>query len=246
LADLAAGSTANFQYYFETQEFNFTPVQGATGTMYWAVHHSNAQMKLYKWPESSSTISSALVDVPAWTFGFKGAMICTSPDHLNWCARSDSRITGGWVSNGVLGFLWNANQDSAHGFPYPYVNVATFKEAGFVYSSNPKLWSPNFAYMFGYASPNNVAGEFGIIAMYGGGLYYPSIAAGIVDSASGTPVPYQIVTIRSGNHAASTYGDYIRDRPIDGVGRIWIGSGYTPQGCSDGSCVEPWFYAFGR
>jgi hypothetical protein len=131
LAQLSAGSTAQFQYYFETQEFNFTPVQGATSTMYWAVHHSNTQMKLYKWPETSSTINSALVNVPAWTFGFRGTMVCTSPDNLNWCARSDSRITGGWVTNGVLGFLWNANQGS--GFPYPYVNVATFREADFAF-----------------------------------------------------------------------------------------------------------------
>jgi hypothetical protein len=100
--------------------------------------------------------------------------------------------------------------------------------------------------MFGYASPNNVPGELGIVAIYGGGLYYPSIAAGIVDSASGTPPPYQIVTIRSGNHAASGYGDYIRDRPINGIGRIWIGSGYTLQGCSAGNCVEPRFYSYGR
>jgi hypothetical protein len=126
------------------------------------------------------------------------------------------------------------------------VNVATFREAGFSYISNPKLWSPNVAYMFGHASPNNVAGELGIVAIYGGGLYYPSIAAGIADGSSGTPPPYQVITIRSGNHAASAYGDYSRDRPINGVGRIWVGSGYTLQGCGDASCVEPRFYAFGR
>jgi hypothetical protein len=244
LSELSAGTTVHFQYFFETQEFNFTPVQGATNTMYWAVHHSNAQMKLYKWPETSSSISTSLVNIPAWNYGNRGTMICTTPNQFNWCARSDSRITGGWISNGVIGFLWNAKQGS--GFPYPYVNVVTFREAGLTFLSNPKLWNPNLAFMFGYASPNNVPGELGIVAIYGSGQYYPSITAGIVDSSSGAPPPYNLVTIRSGNNAASSYGDYIRDRPINGVGRIWIGSGYTLQGCSTGSCVEPRFYAFGR
>lgn len=244
LSPLSLGQTVNFQYFFETQEFNFTPVQGSTtDTMYFAVHHSNAQMKLYRWTAGDG-ISFRLVNIPVWNFGFRGNMVCSSPDSLNWCARSDSRITGGWVSNGIIGFLWNARQGS--GFAYPYVNVAIFRETDFSFLSNPKLWNSNFAFMFGYASPNNIPGELGIVAMYGGGFYYPSIAAGIVDGASGTPPPYQLVTIRAGNHAATGYGDYMRDRPFNDIGRFWIGSGYTLQGCTSGNCVESRFYAFGR
>jgi len=247
LTPLSLGQTVNFRYYFETQEFNFTPVQGATDTMYWAVHHNNAQMKLYKWPETSSSISSKLVNVPAWTFGFRGNMICTSPDHLNWCARSDSRITGGWISNGIIGFLWNAGQ--GNGFPYPYVNIATFRQSDFGFLSNPKLWNQNIAYMFGFAHPSNLPGELGLVAIYGGGLFYPSIAAGTA-VVGGSP-PFNLVTIRSGDHAASKFGDYIRIRPLPQqnpliAGQFWIGSGYTPQGCSDTNCAEPRFFAFGH
>jgi hypothetical protein len=197
-------------------------------------------MKLYKWVEGGG-ISTALRNIPAWNYGVRSTMICTSPDNFNWCARSDSRITGGWVSNGIVGFLWNAKQGS--GFPYPYVNVATFRESSLTFLSNPKMWNPNFAFMFGFASPNGIPGELGIVTVYGGNQLYPSIAAGVVDSGSGPPPPYQLISIRSGNHAASAYGDYIRDRPLQ---RIWIGSGYTLQGCSSGNCVEPRFFAFGR
>jgi hypothetical protein len=244
LAQLSLGQPVFFRYFFETQEFNFTPVQGATDTMYWAVHHSNSQMKLYKWQESGSSINFKLVNIPAWNFGLRGNMNCPGPDTLNWCARSDSRISGGYFSQGVVGFIWHAKQGS--GFPYPYVNIATFRTSDFGFLTNAKLWNPNFAFMFGYASPLNNPNKVGIVAIYGGGLYYPSISAGVVDSRDPPPPPFHLLNVKSGTNGASAYGDYIRDRPVNGLGPYWIGSGYTLQGCSGGNCVEPRFFAFGN
>jgi hypothetical protein len=244
LSQLANSQPVNFKYYTENQEFSFTPVQGAKDTMYWAVHHSNTQMKLYKWVEASSSINTRLVDVPAWSFGFRGTMLCPAPDGHNWCARSDSRISGGYLLGDVVGFVWHAKQ--GNGFNYPYVNIATFKTSDLSFVDVKKLWSPNLAFMFGFISPISSPASLGLVSLYGGGSYYPSIAAGVIDSYTGPNPPFQLITIRSGDHATDVSGDYMRDRPLNGVGPYWIGTGFTLQGCSTSNCVQPQFFAFGR
>jgi hypothetical protein len=240
LKQLSSGSTVNFQYYYETNQFNYTPVQGATNTMYWAVHNTNAQMKLYKWIESTNTINIAYRNTPAFTWG---SMSCPGPDGLNWCARSDSRILTGWINNGEVGFAWNVKQGGA--FTYPYVNVVIFKEAGLTYKSNPILWSPNIAWMYPFFSPDS-KGNIGFVSYYGGGSYYPSIAAGIINSATGTPPPYQAYNIVSGKNGAEKWGDYDRTRPLSGIGPLFQGSASTLQGCTTGSCLEPRYFIFGQ
>ena len=75
-------------------------------------------MKIYKWVDNANGISIYTRNIPGWTYGWAGSpMICTSPDGLNWCARSDSRITGGFVANGKIEWYWNARQGA--GFPFP-------------------------------------------------------------------------------------------------------------------------------
>jgi hypothetical protein len=239
LNQLSSGSTVNFQYYFETNQFNYTPVQGATDTMYWAVHNTNAQMKLYKWSESTNTINIAYRNTPAFQWG---SMSCPGPDGINWCARSDSRILTGWINNGEIGFAWNVKQGGS--FTYPYVHVVVFKEAGLTYKSNPVLWSSNIAWMYPFFSPD-FSGNIGFVAYYGGGSYYPSIAAGIINPATGTPPPYPAYSIVLGKNGADRWGDYDRTRPLSGVGPLFEGAAATLQGCTTGSCLEPRYFIFG-
>ena len=239
LSQLSSGSTVNFQYYFETNQFNYTPVQGATDTMYWAVHNTNAQMKLYQWSESTNTINIAYRNTPAFQWG---SMSCPGPDGINWCARSDSRILAGWINNGEIGFAWNVKQGGS--FPYPYVHVVIFKEAGLTYKSNPVFWGQNIAWMYPSFSPDS-SGNIGFVAYYGGGSYYPSIAAGIINPATGTPPPYPAYSIVLGKNGADRWGDYDRTRPLSGVGPLFEGSAATLQGCTTGSCIEPRYFIFG-
>jgi hypothetical protein len=245
LNQLSTASAVSFTYYTTTGEFNFVPVQGATTTMYFAVHHSNSQMILYKWPETSSSISIYTRNIPAWTFGNRDTMVCPGPDGLNWCARSDSRITGGFVKPGVVGWYWNAKQGA--GFPYPYINAATFRDSDLAYIGRPFLWSSAVAWMYGFMAPRP-NGDLGIVAFYGGGSYYPNFAAGVADVYSGTPPPYQMYNIVSSTNGAQRWGDYDRVRLYAGsnLGPWWEASGYSMQGCSDNPCAQPRFVVFGR
>ena len=241
LKDLSMSSKVHFQYYSESSQFNYTPVQGATKIMYWAVHNTNAQMKLYKWDETSNIISIGYRNHPAFQWG---EMKCPGPDQLNWCERSDSRILAGWVRDGEVAFAWNVKQGGS--FNYPYVNVIIFKENGLTYKSNPIMWNPTTAWMFPSFAPNFSDGQIGVVAYYGGGSFYPSIAAGVFKTSIDNPPPYPMYNIKSGTNGAERWGDYDRARPLSGAGPLFEGSAVTLQGCISGDCIEPRYFIFGK
>jgi hypothetical protein len=261
LDDLARGVAPSFSYYNDPRDtagnlFTFTPVQGATNTMYWAVHLSNDAMRIYQWNEASNIVKTFDRSVPPWAFLLRGDGDCPGPDKINWCARAMSKITGGWIQNDTVGFLWNADKGgiSAHGatFPYPYINAATFKvNSDMKYQGRPYIWSPNFAWLYGFASPNN-RGDVAVSAVFGGGKYYPSMAAGIYNNQNVSGHPWNMIKLVNGTNGPSAtqspfeWGDYLRVRPFSGVGPTWIASGWTLQGGVQDLNVEPRYFIFGK
>lgn len=239
LEQLKQGSDITYEYISETEEFNFAPVQGETDTMYAALHHSNTQMKIYKWPDASSTVDLFQRNIPVWQYGFGGNMDCSTPNGIDACDRSDSRILGGSVADGNVTFLWNARQDNT--FSYPYVNVVTFNEAGMTYLDNNPIWNPNFAFMYGDMAPNQ-NGDIGIITMYGGGPFYPSIALG---AKLKNNMQYDLLSVSQGNAANSAMGDYLTVAPDSGEGPTFRAGGYILNGCGSNNCVESHYYSFG-
>jgi hypothetical protein len=256
LDDLRDAVPPAFSYYYDSSDrvFTFTPVQGAKDVMYWASTLSNSEMRIYAWAENQpwTQISRADVAIPAWTPASTIGMSCPSIGGNDMCRRADSRITAGWMSgNDTIGFFWNADRggQSVHGatFPWPYINAATFNVNNMSYQGRPYLWSPDFAFLYGSGSTNN-RGDVGIEITYGGGDRYPSLAAGIADSISGNPPPWDLTTLMVGTNAPASneWGDYITTRTYNGSGDSWISVGFTLQGCSADSCIEPRYFVFGR
>ena len=105
----------------------------------------------------------------------------------------------------------------------------------------------DFAFLYGSASANN-RGDIGIELVYGGGDRYPSLAAGIADSISGNPPPWDLTTLMVGTNGPSRgeWGDYITTRPSNGSSDSWISVGFTLQGCNMDNCIEPRYFVFGR
>jgi hypothetical protein len=256
LSSLASGSSIVFNYFehpFEGRgRRTVTPIQGATDTMYLGTHLSNDQMRIYKWPEASGTYFWYDRNIDSWTASARGSMHCASPDGFNWCAFADNRVLGGWIQNGVVGFLWNVGE--GNGFKYPYVNMATFGGADLSYQRRPLVWNDNYAWMYGHVSPNSRG--LGLAAYWGGGGNYPILNAAIADSYVPAPAPWQMNWIASGTNAPALqrWGDYIRVRPLNGDSScpLWIGSGYILNGGSGSTTamVEnsmfPYYYIFGR
>lgn len=251
LDDLGKASTnVSFNYYDDESVFTFTPVQGATDTMYWAAHLSNSRMRIYEWPDilsdNNNSIASFDRDIPAWTTDSRGAISCNNgPDGKDWCGRSDTRILNGWITHDTIGFIWIAAQ--GNGFPWPYLNAAEFKISnGMTYFGRPYLWSSDKAWMYGFVSPN-AYGDLGIVASVGGRNLYPSVAVGVNDKSNESHSPWDMKILINGTNGPSEnrWGDYLRIRPFSGSGLTWAASGYTLQGGSRGDFIEPRYLVFG-
>jgi hypothetical protein len=225
------------------------PAQGATTTEYWGDHRGfNNSFRVLWNPENSGTIS--WVDRAIAAFNFEnGDGSCPGPTGLNWCARGDSRILAGWVrqreyeSVGQVGFMWNGRQGG--GFPLPYVEAATFRQDTLDYTGRPLIWSDSFTWQYPFASPN-ARGDLGVTVSGGSTATHPSTLFAIDDDYNGTPPGWENIFLRVGNAGATAWGDYIRNRPHQPQGLVWISTGHTQQGGTSGANTEPGYYVVGR
>jgi hypothetical protein len=256
LVSLAAHSAISFGFFehpFQAQgRRTVTPVQGATDTMYFGTHLSNDQMRIYKWPDASNTISWFDRKIAAWTPSARGSMSCSGPDGFNWCSFADNRVLNGWIRNGVVGFLWNVGQGG--GFAFPYLNSATFAIPDMSYRDRPLIWNPNNAWMYGFASPNGRG--LGLVAFAGGGASHPQINIAVSDNFQSSP-PWHMSGVASGTNgpSAQRWGDYLRVRALNGNTSscsLWMGTGYVLQGDSGqpagqvSNSIFPHYFVFGR
>lgn len=234
LEQLQTGSAFTYYRWTFGAGQTITPVQGATETMYFGVNENSAGtngFRIYWWPESTTALSNILRSVPAWTSTTRGSAHCPVANGRNPCGRTDQRITGGWVAKGVIGFFWNVKE--GNGFPYPYINAATFRESDKVYLARPYIWSSGNAWIYGAAAPNT-RGDLGIAALaVGGSVGYPRFHIGIDDDFNAAPPGWEVGAIVSstswGLSAQGTEGsgDYLRVRQFNPIGTLFTASGYS-------------------
>jgi len=267
LDDLAdpSGIGPLYDYYADKtlpgNSHTFTPVQGAKDTMYWGIHLSTSVMRLYEWSDSlpSQSIKSFDRDVPAWTLLKRSSGHCPVPGGEeggagDWCVRGQSKIRGAFMANDIIGFLWDANEGGTSRnnavFKHPYIDAATFDtNTNMTYTGRPYLWSPIFAWMYGYGSPDN-QGNVAIQAFFGGGPYFPSVAAGVGNDFQGSSSsPWEMIQLINGTHGPTytseehpSWGDYLRIRPLNGEGPGWIGSGWILSGGNTPSYIVPYYF----
>lgn len=244
LEALQTGAGFNYYRYTLPAGATITPVQGATTTMYFGSAESSAgTFRVYSWPENTTAMTSIARTIPAYTATNRDGT-CTVPNGRNPCGRADSRVTAGWLAKGIIGFYWNVKQGG--GFPYPYINAATFRESDKAYLSRPYIWYSGGAWMYGAAAPN-IRGDLGIAALIAGGsVGYPRFQVAIVDDYA--PLTFFHVA-GSSNWGVSGSGkegagDYLRVRQFSPVGTLWTASGYYGTGAP--VVYKGRFVAFGR
>jgi len=242
LSELSNCGAATFQTLLSSTEFNYTPVNGATDTMYFGTQLSPTQTRMYSWQDSSSSQNSVVVSYPSYS---SSGYSCPMPDTgTNPCDRSDPRILGGYLSNGVLGFVWDAAQGGS--FSFPYVNYITVNALSGSLLANTPLFSNSAAANFANFGVNNV-GDIGIGLFLMGGALTPNYLVGIDDSQTGTN-QFDFVTVKTSTHGPNTdlWGDYVRIKPFKPDNGQWVGTGFTMQGGTTNSDVENLFVIFGR
>ena len=247
-------ATLNFNWYQPTT-FSPAPVQRAGSTMYFGSHLTTTTLRLYAWPESSTSVGTA--DIPnsnypqhfPYSCPKTGRSIATPSD---WCPRAsgtggyahDDRINSGWVANGVIGFAWDASQGTVSGgarpsFKYPYVHVLRINEATKTRIDEPIIYSPSYAVEWPSLTAN-AAGDLGGAVMWGGGAFEENCGAVVHDSRSGPGFwEFHRLAGSSADTSQPKSGDYTTSR---GVGSGWVSACYTVRAGS----VHSQYFAYSR
>jgi hypothetical protein len=238
LDTLADGSSLDYRYFQTEQNFSLRATPGARDVMYFASHNNTRQLRLFTWPEAADTASFTDIAVTPWR---EGAMRASGPDGRNWLARSDSRITAGWLARAMIGFAWTANTTT--GRPLPYVRVVRIDERSRTVIDEPDIWKTDFAYAYPDTCPND-AGDIGITLFRGGGSIHPGHVVGIFDDATRR---WRLASTRTGTHgpADSKWGDYLAIRRRSPDGLTWLATGFTLQGGGGFADIEPRIVHFG-
>jgi hypothetical protein len=221
--------------------------RGGRETAYFASHNTTSQVRIFRWAENTGTLFWDDVNLSAaWP---NAVHVCPTPDGRDWCGFDDGRIKAGWVSRGMIGFMWNAS--AGGGFAVPYVEAARFRESDRVYIDRPYIWNSTLAFQYPDAAPN-VRGDVGIVVHFSSTTENPSFYVGIDDDFSRDsgygPPAWEVYFVRGGTQGpnANRWGDYFSVQPFAPNGLGWIATGTTMQGCGVAGCKETRYEIFGR
>ncbi len=192
--------------------------RGETPTMYFATHVTTSQLRVYAWgPGSSDAVQSSNIALTEWP----EAVGCNAPgpDHRNWLARVDSRITAGWRAGAQAGFGWTvgpaagSTSNTACHVNFAVVDMSDPKKGKRV--AETQLWNPDYA----VAYPAAIADDHGGVILslhYGGSAVPPSQAVGRLASASAR-LTWELTQVAAGSAGPSDgqWGDYSSVVPID-------------------------------
>jgi hypothetical protein len=240
LDDLAASSDFEYDYFQTTDNGSLRCTLGAREVMYLGSHNTDSELRVFSWREGEATVERVDVSVSPWR---EDTYSAPGPDGNDWLSRCDGRITGAWVTRGVIGFLWSANSIEGSR-PFPYIRAVRLLERSKRLVDEPDLWSPRHAYAYPDACPNDL-GQVAITLFKGGGQRHPGHVVGLWDDRSRLWV---LQGTRNGTHGPGDgkWGDYLTCRRHSPDGLTWLAAGYTLQGGSTLEEIEPRVVHFGR
>lgn len=234
----------NYSYLPITDRGSFRATHGAGPVMYWATHNSNTSLRIYRWAESSPSISFDDRSLSsAWN---PGNYACPDSFGKDFCRRSDGRVHAAYLANGILGFLWNGGAGGF--FPYPQVQVARFRESDRGLVEHTQIWNPSAAWMYPSVSVN-ARGHLAGTVLYGGGSSTPSCNAWIADDYNGGGfAPLENWEVARSTHGPDqpVGGDYLTTRTHSPHANTWVGTCYSFQGGGSDFHAKPYYVWFGR
>ncbi len=261
---VGAGGIAFDVYSLGGGYFNATLAQGATTTMYFATHANNtATLRVYQWAENAGAPTAVNIPHTAYPAPLSNYANFTCPVNgtQDWCGRLDDRVQTGWVSGGLLAFMWNAPAGIGGfgSFAYPYVQIAFVNRYNLTLAGESAMFSQSWAYAYPAAAVNAVGYVAGTL-FFGGGVTPPTLAAFIWDNYTSTPYPlipaqwdiYNLIASTqgpTGPTCSNCWGDYLaarRDLTSPYTRYLWMATGYTLQGGGADGNVHPYYLRFGR
>ena len=242
---MSSCSAFGYSYVTRTDNFTFKLVPGSTTTLYWGSNWgqtNGSSFRIFSWAESSNTYNWYDRTVASYSFFTRNSgQNCGSTDGVvkNWCQYADSRVLGAYLAAGVLGFSFNAKQDSSH--PFPFTRIVWFNASNMSYIGAGDVWATWGAIQFLSLAPNaqgNVGSEFAWGGGTGGTHYYPGAA---IETSTATTINTSPNYYLWGSGNTCTYGglyrwgDYLTVRTYKANANDYIGAGYAMTGGNCGS-----------
>ena len=212
-----------------------TPVEGARDTMHWGWVETSTSFRIFSWPESTTTVSSALRSLTH-------ASAFVNPDcrggvgNFDFIERSTAWSIAGFRLRGAVGagrisFYWNVGPDSSH--PQGHVHAAVFREFDKALIAQPHIF--NSGHCFGYPAVGvNDRGDLGLTIAAGGKAGGGGTAAqgfvGIDDSFTPGVGFFQSLSLTAGgthNRSDGRYGDYFTSRRQTPCGLAWAATNHA-------------------
>jgi Viral BACON domain len=251
LANLAAGTGFNFNYFATTAVGSMKCTEGATTTMYLAAFLTTTQMRIHRWDESSNTISWDDVNLNAFTYLNRNG-VATGPDGTNWAARADSRPGAAYVAGGIIGVMFMARQDGT--FPFPYTIHARFNQSNRALVTQGQIWHNNFAWMYPSGTPNTAGNLAGTMQVGGGlaanGFPYPGTQVWIIDDIqpmiNNTVGAFYFLSSSNAGPTNNAWGDFFTVRRHKSFPNSWVASSFSLSNGGTGSSTVPNYLWFGR
>jgi hypothetical protein len=250
LDTILAGGALSFNFFSTTANFTFAPIQGAKDVMYRASHNATSSMRIFRWPETTTTVS--IFDRAVTTWSSAAPHSCPSSDGTNWCLFSDNRILTGvrtvnqLTRQSELWFFWNVAQNGS--FTKPYVDAVRFRESDLVNVGRPLLFSSTVTFHYVGAAANT-RGDIGLSLFQSAGAgQFPSSIMCIADDFTAVPAPWScfFATVGTNGPNANRWGDFVSVRPASPPGLGWATASWTQQGGTDGAHTVPQHLVFGR
>jgi Calx-beta domain-containing protein/CARDB protein len=254
LSELAEGGTIHGEYFAQNRLLTdvgaLRCTEGAGFTIFCAGHKSSSQVTIFRWDDGAgSLISRDDINLNPYTrINCESTCdaVAVTPDGTNWAGRADGRILGAWVSQGIIGMMWAARQDSA--YPYPYTIIAEFDQSSRNLISQTPVWSPDTAFMYPTVAVNSARQLAGLIS-YGGGAYTPGSNIWISDDVESGFSPLAVYGAAPGSTNgpnADEWGDFQTVRRHKDFTNTWVAATFRLQGGSSPSNIVPRYLWFGR
>jgi hypothetical protein len=231
LSDIKNNGTINWR--FTTPSDSATAygghlTQNTGNEIFWAGHNNNSSVRVFNWPESSTSYSWRDVTIGSWPQATaSNVMTSTTPDNQDWLLYNSSYPAvgttpahGGFPGNAVIGLARSvAQRDSnagnllyfawtgaiGNGFPQVQVQwIAIDRNNNFSLNSQQQVWNPGYAYAYPDFAINS-RNELGMSLEWGGGGNYENHVAGFW----GDYVVYQTTNSAIGG---TRFGDHVTIR----------------------------------
>ena len=243
LSELKSGSTIHMNYTSPSDSslaYGGHISQNTGDTVFWAGHKDNSTIRIFDFPENSSSYFWRDLSINSWP---NGTISSTDPDGTNWLsfAFPGSAVLG--ITRRAVNEVWFAWTGSSNSnFKNPQVQVLEISLTDYSIVSQWQIWNDDYAFTYPSLATNSNS-EVGISLGWGGRSYYGNNAVGILgDFVVWYP---ELSTISN----SSRYGDYFNVARNTPNSPLFDASGYavlknTPPAV--GQRFDPYYIQFGR